>query len=318
MQRNVSAWVAGLFSLACTLSFGCQKHTGSERTEQAPGQKRPDPFVDFESVKIAVTPVAGNVYMLEGAGGNIGVSTGPDGVLMVDDQFAPLAPKIREAIASIAKDNPAIGFLINTHYHFDHSGGNPEFGKEARIVAHTNVRKRVTTTQNVVGRTIDPLPPEGWPVITYDDSVSIHFNGEEVKLMHLPGGHTDGDTVVFFTVAKVIHTGDLFVNGKFPFVDLQGGGDIGNYAANVAKILEMAPADAKIIPGHGPLATVADLQAFQQMLTETIDIVRKQKDAGKTLQQIQTAGLPAKYKSWGDGFINTQAWIATIHASLSR
>jgi glyoxylase-like metal-dependent hydrolase (beta-lactamase superfamily II) len=318
MQPIVSACLAGMFSLACTFSLGCQKQTGSEPTESAPSQNRANPGVDFENVEIKVIPVAGNVYMLEGAGGNIGVSAGPDGVLMVDDQFAPLAPRIREAIAGIATANPAIGFLINTHYHFDHTGGNPDFGQEARIVAHTNVRKRLSTDQVVRGNTMEALPAVGWPVVTFDDSVSIHFNGEEVKLMHMPTGHTDGDSVVFFTGAKVLHMGDLFFNGKFPFIDLESGGDVEGYAAAVAKAIEMAPADIKIIPGHGPLATLADLQTFHQMLTETIGVVRDHIDAGKTMEQIQTAGLPGKYKAWGDGFINEQAWIATIHASLSR
>ncbi|HWN66856.1 MAG TPA: MBL fold metallo-hydrolase, partial [Haliangium sp.] len=276
MQRFVSAWLACTFSLACTLSTGCQKQTGSDRTEPAPGQNRANPTVDFEKVKIEVIPVAGNVHMLMGAGGNIGVSAGADGVLMIDDQFAPLAPKIRDAIAGVAKDKPGVAFLLNTHYHQDHTGGNPEFGQEARIVAHTNVRKRVTTAQTIRGRTFEALPAAGWPIITFDESLSIHFNGEEVKVMHLPGGHTDGDSVVFFTGSKVIHTGDLFVNGKYPFVDLESGGDVESYAANVARVLEMAPADAKIIPGHGPLGTVSELRAFHQTLTETIDIVRKQ------------------------------------------
>jgi cyclase len=316
-----SVWLACAFSLACTLSVGCQKQTGQDRAEPdpAPGQNRASPpTVDFEKVQIEVVPVAGNVQMLLGAGGNIGISAGPDGVLMIDDQFAPLAPKIREAIAGIAKDRPGVAFLLNTHYHGDHTGGNPEFGQEARIVAHTNVRKRVSTAQTVRGRTFEALPAQGWPVITYDEGLSIHFNGEEVKVMYMPGGHTDGDSVIFFTGSKVIHTGDLFVNGKFPFVDLESGGNVVSYAANVAKVLEMAPADAKIIPGHGGLATVQDLQAFHQMLTETIDIVRKHMDAGKTLQQIQAAGLPAKYKPWDGGFIDANSWIATIHASLSR
>lgn len=318
MQPIVSACLVGAFSLACTFSLGCQKHTGSERTESAPSQNRAHASVDFENVAIKVIPVAGNVYMLEGAGGNIGVSAGPDGVLMVDDQFAPLAPKIREAIAGIATDNPGIGFLINTHHHFDHTGGNPEFGQEARIVAHTNVRKRLSVDQVIQGNRIDALPAVGWPIITFDESMSIHFNGEEVKLMHLPTGHTDGDSIVFFTGANVIHMGDQFFNGRFPFVDLSSGGDVEGYAASVAKVIEMAPADVKIIPGHGPLATLADLQTFHQMLTETIGVVRSHMEAGKTMEQIQTAGLPGKYEGWGAGFINDKTWIATIHASLSR
>lgn len=318
MQRIVSARFACSFPLACLLLLGCQKQAGSEPAESAPGQNRAAPAVDFENVEIEVVPVAGNVYMLVGVGGNIGVSTGPDGVLMIDDQFAPLAPKIRAAIAGIAGGKPEIEFLLNTHHHFDHTDGNPEFGQEARIVAHSNVRKRLSTVQTSRGRTIEALPEVGRPIITYDESLSIHFNGEEVKVMHVPSGHTDGDSIVFFTGANVIHMGDHFFNGKYPFIDLDGGGDVEGYAANVAKVLEMAPADAKIIPGHGPLATVADLRGFHQTLTETIGVVREQMAAGKTLQEIQAAGLPAKYKSWGEGFIDTNAWIATIHASLSR
>lgn len=319
-MRRISVWQVGSLLLVSALAFGCQKHSGAERTDSAPGQSqnRSRPAVDFETVEIAVTPVAGNVYMLEGAGGNIGVSAGPDGVLMVDGQFAPLAPKIREAIAGIAKDNPAIAFLINTHYHLDHTNGNPEFGGAARIVAHTNVRKRLSTDQTIFGNLVKALPAVGWPTITFDQEVSIHFNGEEVKVKHLPGGHTDGDSVVFFTGANVVHTGDQFFNGRFPVVDLDHGGNVETYAANVAKLIESLPADVKIIPGHGPLGTPADLRTFHQILTETIDIVRKQMDAGRTLEQIQKDGLPAKYDSWGAGFINEKAWIAIVHASLSR
>jgi cyclase len=313
MKRIVLVWLAG------ALLLGCQKQTGSERREPEPGQNRSKPFsIDFEKVEIKVIPVAGSVYMLEGAGGNIGISAGADGVLMVDDQFAPLAPKIRQAIAGIAKDKPGVAFLLNTHYHFDHTGGNPDFGQEARIVAHANVRKRLSTTQTIRGQTFEALPAVGQPVITFDDSLSIHFNGEEVKVMHVPRGHTDGDSIIFFTGSKVIHMGDQFFHGKFPFIDLEGGGDVESYVANIARVLEMAPADAKVIPGHGPLATVEDLRAFHRTLAETVEIVRKHMAAGKTLAQIQAAGLPDKFKSWGDGFIDTKSWLATIHASLSR
>jgi glyoxylase-like metal-dependent hydrolase (beta-lactamase superfamily II) len=164
----------------------------------------------------------------------------------------------------------------------------------------------------------DPLPEVGRPIITYDDSVSIHFNGEEVKLMHLPKGHTDGDSIVFFTQSKVVHMGDHFTNGMFPFVDLENGGDVEGYVANVAWALEFLPADVKLIPGHGALATIDDLRTFHKMLTETVDIVRKQMAAGKTLAQIQAGGLPAQYKPFGAFYIDTNTWIATIHASLSR
>jgi glyoxylase-like metal-dependent hydrolase (beta-lactamase superfamily II) len=314
MLRLAPVW------LACVLALGCQKQTATDRadTTSKPGQNRSRPVIDFEKVKINVVPVAGNIHMLEGAGGNIGVSSGPDGVLVIDDQFAPLVPKIRDAIAGIAKGEPRIEFVVNTHYHFDHTGGNVDLGEDAHIVAHTNVRKRLSTEQSLRGMKFDPLPEVGRPIITYDDSVSIHFNGEEVKLMHLPKGHTDGDSIVFFTQSKVVHMGDHFTNGMFPFVDLENGGDVEGYVANVAWALEFLPADVKLIPGHGALATIDDLRTFHKMLTETVDIVRKQMAAGKTLAQIQAGGLPAQYKPFGAFYIDTNTWIATIHASLSR
>lgn len=301
--------------LACIVVLGCQKQTSPT---PEPDQARPGPGIEADDVDIRVTHIAGKVYMLEGRGGNIGVSVGDDGVLMIDDQFAPLAPKIRAAIAGIAGGEPKIAFLVNTHHHGDHTGGNPEFGTEADIIAHRNVRKRVSTVQTARGRTTEPLPEAGWPIITFDEGLSIHFNGEEIAVMHLPTGHTDGDSVIHFTGSNVIHMGDQFFNGRFPFVDLESGGDVEGYAANVARVLEMVPADVAIIPGHGPAATLEDLRGYHQMLTETIDTVRKQIDAGKTLAQIQAAGLPVKYESWGAGFIDAKTWIATIHTSLTR
>lgn len=299
--------------LACTLVLGCQK-----QASPTPEPAKARPGAEADDVKIEVAHIAGKVYMLQGRGGNIGVSVGEDGVLMIDDQFAPLAPKIREAIAGIAGGEAEIAFLVNTHHHGDHTGGNPAFGAEADIIAHSNVRKRVSTAQTARGRTTEPLPEVGWPIITFDEGLSIHFNGEEIAVMHMPTGHTDGDSIIHFTSSKVIHMGDQFFNGRFPFVDLESGGDVEGYVANVAKVLEMAPADVTIIPGHGPVATLEDLRAYHQMLTETIGTVRKQIDAGKTLEQIQAAGLPAKYESWGSGFIDAKAWIATIHTSLTR
>lgn len=304
------------------LALGCQKVPTAEPA--APDQKQPNPRVEgSDDVQIEATHVAGNVYMLTGRGGNIGVSVGADGILMIDDQFAPLAPKIREAVLGVARDaggvSEDIDFLINTHHHGDHTGGNPVFGKEARIVAHSNVRKRLSTTTTARGgRTVEPIAREGWPVITYDQGLSIHWNGEEVQLVHLPTGHTDSDSVILFRASNVLHTGDHMFNKRFPLVDLASGGDVESYIKNVARILEMAPEGVKIIPGHGALATVEDLRAYHQMLVETTAIVRKGIAAGKTVAQLQAAGLPAKYASWGTGFIDTNTWIATVHESLTR
>ncbi|MGH9943260.1 MAG: MBL fold metallo-hydrolase [Pyrinomonadaceae bacterium] len=271
---------------------------------------------DFSSVQMKTTHVAGNVHMIEGAGGNIGVSAGPDGILIVDDQFAPLADKIRAALKQI---NPGkLEFVLNTHYHGDHTGSNKEFGREAKIIAHENVRRRLATEQKILGETVSPSPKEALPVVTFAESVSVHFNGEEIRALHFPRGHTDGDSIIFFTSANVVHMGDHFFNGRFPFVDLNSGGSVEGYAKNVADVIARVPAGVKIIPGHGALASVADLKNFHRALVETTEIVRKQMQAGKTLEQIKSAGLPAEWDEWGRGFVNTARWIETIYNSLSR
>ncbi|HKP72068.1 MAG TPA: MBL fold metallo-hydrolase [Pyrinomonadaceae bacterium] len=271
---------------------------------------------DFANVKIKATKVAGNVYMLEGAGGNIGVSAGADGILIVDDQFAPLADRIRAALKEI---NPgALRFVLNTHYHGDHTGSNAVFGREATIIAHDNVRSRLAAEQTVLGEKVPPAPKEALPVVTFDQSVSLHFNGEEIKVIHFPRGHTDGDSVIFFTAANVVHMGDDFFAGRFPFVDLDHGGSVEGMLKNVTDIIARVPADVKIIPGHGALSTLDDLRAYRRMLAETSDIIRKQMQAGKTLEQVKAAGLPDEWKTWGAGFIKTDRWIETVYNSLTK
>ncbi|HSS49143.1 MAG TPA: MBL fold metallo-hydrolase, partial [Thermoanaerobaculia bacterium] len=167
----------------------------------------------------------------------------------------------------------------------------------------------------VMGNKTEPMAGPGLPVITYADSVSVHFNGEEIKVVHVPHSHTDGDSIIFFTKSNVIHMGDDFFNGLFPFVDTESGGSVQGLIDAVAKVLAQAPADAKIIPGHGPLSDVAGLKKFHRMLVETLGIVRKGKAAGKTLEQLQAAGLPEEWKSWSS-FIKTEGWIAVLYKSL--
>lgn len=271
---------------------------------------------DLSKVEIKSTQVAGNIYMLEGSGGNIGVSVGADGILIVDDQFAPLADKIRAALKKLGEGK--LRYVLNTHYHGDHVGGNKVFGTEATIVAHDNVRKRLSGEMKAAGSSAKPEPPEALPVITFDNSLSVFFNGEEIRAMHVPHGHTDGDSVIYFTKANVVHMGDQFFNGMFPFIDLQSGGDVEGYARNVEAVLAKIPADAKIIPGHGPLANVDDLKKFHQMLVETTGIVRERIKAGKTLDQIKAEGLPEKWNSWGQGFIKTPVWLQTLYQGLSN
>ena len=259
---------------------------------------------DFSKVEFKTVHVAGSIYVLDsGAGGNIGLSVGDDGVLMVDDQFAPLADKIRAATAAVSKGR--LEFLINTHFHGDHTGGNAIFGQQAKILAHANVRRRLS--RNESGAAL--------PVITYEQAVSVHFNGEEIEAIHFPAGHTDSDSVIFFKGSNVVHMGDDFFNGRFPFVDLSSGGSVDGYIANVAKVIERVPANAKIIPGHGSLATIEELKQFHGMMVETANHIRGLKKSGKSLDEAKKEGLPEKWSSWGAGFISTDRWIETVYSS---
>ena len=291
-----------LVTLACLLILGAGLATAQQR--------------DFSNVEIKATHVRGNIYMLNGTGGNIGVSIGSDGVLIVDDKFAPLADKIRAALKEVGGGE--LKFILNTHWHGDHTGGNQVFGPEAPIIAHTNVRKRLSTDQHLLGRDVPAAPKEAWPVITFDHSVSVHFNGEEIKAVHFPRGHTDGDTVIFFTGSNVVHMGDDFFSGHFPFVDLGSGGDVEGLTKNIAEVIKKLPADVKIIPGHGPVSTLDDLKTYHRMLVETTNIVRAAMAAGKSLEEIKAEGFSEEWSSWGSGFIPADRWLETIHASLSR
>lgn len=264
---------------------------------------------DFSAVEIRATRLADRVYMLEGSGGNIGVSVGADGVLIVDDQFAPLAGKIRAAIGELGGGDPT--FVLNTHYHGDHTGGNAHFGEKGVIVAHRNVRNRLAA------RLVDdrPLPEAALPEITFDEGLSIHFNGEELRVVHFPKAHTDGDGVVFFTGSNVVHAGDLFFNGSFPYVDLPGGGNVGGYIEAVRSLLKQIPPDARIIPGHGPLAGPDDLRTALEMLETCAALVKEAIAAGRTLEEIQAAGVPEKWRSWGQGWMSTDRWLAIVYNS---
>ena len=272
---------------------------------------------DFAKVEIKPEKVAGPIWMLTGAGGNIGVSSGPDGLLIVDDQYLPLADKIKAALKGISPDGK-LAFVVNTHVHGDHTGGNRVFGKEATIIAQTNVRKRLATGQEQPGRPTEPTPKEALPVVTFENGVTLWFNGEEIEVLHFPHGHTDGDAVIFFKGSNVVHMGDLFFNGRFPFIDVGSGGDVAGYIKDVRELLGKIPADAKIIPGHGALATVADLKKFDAMLTATSELVKAEVAKGMTLEDAKKAGLPDEWKSWGWQFVPAESWIETLHKSMKR
>lgn len=257
----------------------------------------------FANVEMKATHVAGTVHMLVGQGGNIGVSVGADGTLIVDDQFAPLADKIAAALTDLDGDRPRL--ILNTHFHGDHTGANPAFGTTGTIIAHDNVRVRLLATPN--------FPREGLPLVTYDDDVTVHFNDETIKLVHLPAGHTDGDTVVWFQTANVIHMGDHFFNGFFPYIDIGSGGTIDGFISNVERVLNMVPADIRIIPGHGPLASVADLRKSVDTIKRSSAQIRAAVAAGQDDADI-AAQLDRDFPGWGAFFINSARWTQIVKA----
>lgn len=261
----------------------------------------------FENVTIDTVSVAGNISMLIGQGGNIGVSAGSDGILIIDDQFAPLAGRIKTAIEALGSDVPK--FLLNTHFHGDHTGGNIEFGAESLIIAHENVRMRMAAGDQ---------PAVALPVVTFDDDVTIHFNGEDVTLIHMPNGHTDTDSVVMFSESNVIHMGDHFFNGGFPFVDLANGGTVQGYLSNLERALSWIGDDTAVIPGHGPLATKSDLLNFYNVVKDTSTAIRVMKSQRMNKEETVAEGLGDEYESWGQGFINEQRWIETVFDSYPR
>jgi glyoxylase-like metal-dependent hydrolase (beta-lactamase superfamily II) len=272
---------------------------------------------DFSAVQVKVEKVAGSVYMLTGAGGNIGVLVGPDGVLLVDDQFAPLVPKIQAALRSIT-DRP-VRFVLNTHWHGDHTGGNAELGRQATVIAHDNVRKRLAegmALHRVMGQPIPPAPPEALPVVTFDQTLTVHVNGEDIRALHYARGHTDGDVIVFFPRSNVVHMGDDFVTHGFPFVDVQSGGSLRGMIENAEKAMAAVPDDVKVIPGHGTLSTKADVLRFTAALRECVGLVEKGMKEGKSLAELQAGQVLARHEALGKGFIKADAFIELVWNEL--
>jgi glyoxylase-like metal-dependent hydrolase (beta-lactamase superfamily II) len=271
---------------------------------------------DFSKVEIKATKVAGNVYVLEGAGGNIGATVGDDGVAIVDDQFAPLAPKIQAALRQLSPK--PVRFVINTHWHGDHTGGNAEFADTAAILAHANVRKRLMTGGKTAFGEVPPVSGKALPVVTFEQGLSLWWNGEEIRAIHPGIGHTDGDTVLWFTRSNVVHMGDDYFAGMFPFVDLASGGSVVKLIASLDVILGQVPADAKVIPGHGPVTDVPGLRKYRAMLEGTVAAVKKARTAGKSVEQMQKEQLLAPWEDWNKGFIKADAFIATIAEDLAK
>ena len=278
---------------------------------------------DFSKVQIKVTKVSGNIYMLEGAGGNIAASVGEDGIVIVDDQFAPLADKIQAALKDLGVTNKPVRFVINTHYHGDHTGGNEPFNNAgSTIIAHDNVRKRLETggtAGNGASVKIEnkPAAKAALPVITFEHDVTVNLNGEDIRAMHFPSGHTDGDSIIFFPKNNVVHMGDDFVRYGFPFVDVASGGSVQGIIDAMEKTAAQLPADVKVIPGHGALSNLDDVRAYTKMLKETSAVVQKELGERKTLDQMKQARILAPWEKFSGSFINTDAFIETLYNSLT-
>ena len=275
---------------------------------------------DFSKVEIKISKVGGNVYMLKGAGGNIGFSVGDDGIVLVDDQFAPLADRIKAALKSIT-DKP-LRFVINTHYHFDHIDGNANFQKDAPVIAHDNVRKRLEsggTPGNFgsVRQEMKPAAREALPILTFSRDVTIHLNGEDIHVLHYPSGHTDGDSMIFFPQSNVVHMGDDFVTYGFPFIDLAGGGSVEGMIVAAEYVIAKLPADVKVIPGHGTISNLDDVREFVTMLQETRSVVEKAIKAGKTLDQMKQEKILETWENWSGEFISAEAFIETLYNDLT-
>lgn len=297
-----AVWLAALLALAVASGDGA-------RAQQ-----------DFSKVEIKTESLAPGLAMMTGAGGNLGVSFGADGVFLVDDQYAPVTDKIRAAV-KVLSDKP-IRFVVNTHWHGDHTGGNENLGQAGTlIVAHDNVRVRMSTEQflSAFGETVPPSPAVALPVVTFDQAVTFHLNGEEIHGFHVEHAHTDGDTIVHFRKADVVHMGDVFFNGMYPFLDVDSGGSIDGLIAAVDRVLAMSKDATRIVPGHGPLASRTDLAAYRAMLQGVRDAVAPHVAAGKSLADTQAAKPSAPWDAkWGGGFMKPEPFVSTVYNSLKK
>ena len=295
-MRSLAVVVAALFTLS-----------GSIHAQQ-----------NFDTVQVRSQKVAEGVYMLQGAGGNIGLSIGDDAVFVVDDQYAPLTPKILAAIAQLT--SKPVRFVVNTHWHGDHTGGNEAMGKAgALVVAHDNVRRRMSSEQvlEFFQDTVPASPAGALPVITFSDTVTFHINGDDVQAFHVAHAHTDGDAFIVWRKANVVHAGDVFVTYGFPFIDLGSGGSIDGLIAAIDILLSLGDENAKIIPGHGPLSDRTAVREYRTMLKSIRDRVSQQKGAGRSLAQTVATRPTAEFDAkWGSGFIKADQFVEMVYRSL--
>jgi cyclase len=276
---------------------------------------------DWEEVEIETHRLGGGLAMLVGRGGNIGVSVGEDGAFLIDDQYAPLTEKVRAAVRELAPDAP-VRFVVNTHWHGDHTGGNENLGRAgAVIVAHENVRERMSAPQLIAAleRRVPPSPAAALPVITFAESVTLHLNGHEIHVLHVGPAHTDGDAVVHFRDANVIHAGDVFFSGMYPFVDLSSGGSVEGVIAAAERILALCDDETRIIPGHGPLSGREELLAYRDMLRLVVSRVRAGIEAGRSEEEVvRSQPTETLDTRWGGGFLEPAAFVRIVYQSLGR
>jgi glyoxylase-like metal-dependent hydrolase (beta-lactamase superfamily II) len=277
---------------------------------------------DFSKVQIKVTRVSGGVYMLQGQGGNIAASVGDDGIAIVDDQFAPLAGKIRAALKDITGKDTPVRFVINTHYHGDHTGGNADFSGTSTIIAQDNVRKRLAAggpsgNGSSLHNENKPAAKAALPIITFEHDVTVHLNGEDIHALHFPEGHTDGDSIIFYPQSNVVHMGDDFVRYGFPFIDVESGGSVQGMIAACENVIPQLPRDVKVIPGHGDLSSLDDVRAYVGMLNETTDVVQQALKQGKTLAEMKQQKILGPWRQFAGGYINEDVHLETLYNSLT-
>lgn len=275
---------------------------------------------DFSKVEIKATRITDSVHMLEGWGGNLGVSVGEDAVFVIDDQYAPLTEKIKAAIAKLTPR--PVRFVLNTHWHFDHTGGNENFGQAgALLVAHENVRKRMGSEQFIefLRMATKPSPKGALPVVTFAGAMTFHLNGDEIRAIHMPRAHTDGDSIVHFLKSDVIHMGDIYFNGMYPFIDTSSGGTIEGVIAACDRVLDIASDKTAVIPGHGPLSNKGELKAYRDMLAAVLERVKRMIAEGRKLEEITAAGVTKDFdEKWGKGFIKPEKFAEMVAMNLLK
>lgn len=264
-----------------------------------------------EEVQVTVQQIGENIHIIQGQGGNIAVLSGNDGAVMIDADFAEVTPTITKAVQSFT--NKPIKFLVNTHWHGDHTGGNGLIGAAgSSIIAHDTVRPRLSVDNYIAAFDLKmpAQPAAGLPNITFNDTITLHMNGEQMRLIHVPPAHTDGDIIIHFPKANIIHTGDVYFNGFYPFIDSSTGGNLAGMIAAADRILALCDENTKIIPGHGPLSGKAELQAYRDMLAAVESKLKPMIDAGQTIEQITATQPLAEFNTvWGDGFIPSEKWL---------